>query len=100
MATVCPCPVPPKRKTPFELAVKCGFVGGPAAGAYSFTSLVLVNAVDIDEMYVNNVPETTQNDQFTFDPTLGKIFRWMADGVTPNPFLLGDVIVIPYAKYV
>lgn len=98
MATVCPCPPVVQKKIPFQLSIKAGFPGGPVVGASTYTNLVLVNALDVNEIYVNNTPETVQDQQFTLDTSTGKLSRFQADGVTPNPWNLNDVLVIDYAK--
>lgn len=100
MPTVCPCPVPAKRKTPFQLSIKAGIAGGPIVGTSAYTNLVLKNAVDVNEIYVNNSPETEKALQFSFDSTLGQIKRFQSDGVTLNKWQLNDVLVINYAKYI
>lgn len=98
MATVCPCPPVAKRKIPFQLSIKAGFPGGPVVGASTYINLVLVNALDVNEIYVNNTPETVQEQQVVFDPAQGKISRFQSDGVTLNPWQLNDVLVVDYAK--
>jgi hypothetical protein len=98
MAEVCPCPPIVQRKIPFQLSIKAGFPGGPIVGASTYTNLVLVNALDVNEIYVNNTPETVQALQVVFNSSLGKVSRFQADGVTPNPWQLNDVLVINYAK--
>lgn len=100
MATVCPCPVPAKRKTPFQLSIKAGIAGGPTVGASTYTNLVLKNAVDVNEIYVNNSAETEQALQFSFDSPNGKLTRFQADGVTLNKWQLNDVLLINYAKFI
>lgn len=98
MAEVCPCPPVVQRKIPFQLSIKAGIAGGPIVGASTYTNLVLVNALDVNEIYVNNTPETVQEQQFTLDTTTGKLSRFQADGVTINKWQLNDVLVINYAK--
>lgn len=98
MAEVCPCPPVVQKKIPFQLSVKAGMPGGPIVGASTYTNLVLVNALDVNEIYVNNTAETIQEQQVAFDPALGKISRFQSDGVTLNPWQRDDVLVIDYAK--
>jgi len=102
MATVCPCPVPAKRKTPFQLSIKAGFPGGPTPGLSTYTNLVLKDALDINEIYVNDTPETVQALQFTFNSVIGQIKRFQSDGTTPNVWqgTPPDVLVINYSKFV
>ncbi len=98
MPTVC-CPINPvKKKMPFQLSIKAGFGGGPFVGTSTYTNRVLIDALDVNAIYVNNTTETTQALQFTFDPATGKLSRFQGDGVTPNPWQLGDVLVINYSK--
>jgi hypothetical protein len=98
MTTVCPCPPVVQKKIPFQLSIKAGFPGGPIIGTSAYTNLVLVNALDVNEIFVNNTPETVQALQVVFNSTLGKVSRFQADGVTPNPWQLNDVLIINYAK--
>lgn len=100
MATVCPCPVPAKRKTPFQLSIKAGFPGGPMVGTSIYTNLVLKDALDINVIYVNNIAETVQALQFTFDAANAKLSRFQSDGVTLNPWQYNDVLVINYARLI
>lgn len=100
MATVCPCPPRTKIKIPFQLSIKAGVAGGPFVGASTYTNLVLKHALDINIIYINNMPETAQALQFIFDSGLGKISRFQSDGVTLNPWQLNDVLVVNYNKYV
>lgn len=98
MAVVCPCPVPQRKKMPFQLSIKAGIAGGPMIGANTYINLALVDALDVNEIYVNNTPETVQEEQVAFDPATGKISRFQSDGVTPNRWQLNDVLVVNYSK--
>lgn len=98
--TICPCPIQTKRKTPFQLAIKAGIAGGPVVGASTYTNLVLVDALDVNEIYVNNTQESVQRLQFTLNAANGKLSRFQGDGVTPNPWQLNDVLIINYAKLI
>ncbi len=100
MAVVCPCPVPATRRTMFQLAIKAGFPGGPFVGASTYINLVLVGADPFNEIFVSNTSETVQAQQFVFDSATGKITRFQADGVTPNPWQFNDVLVLNYTKYI
>lgn len=97
---ICPCPPRAKRKTPFQLSIKAGIAGGPVVGAGTYINLVLVDALDVNEIYVNNTQESVQRLQFTLDSTNGKLSRFQADGVTPNVWQLNDVLVVNYSKLI
>lgn len=96
----CPCPPPAKIKTPFQLIVVAGIGAGPTPGLHTYTNSVLVDALDVNLIVVNNTPETTAM-QFTFsnaNPSL--LSRFQGDGVTPNLWQAGDVLVINYSKII
>lgn len=96
----CPCPPATPIKTPFQLAVICGVGSGPTAGVNTYTNTALIDALDLNKINVNNVPETILGLQFTFNATTGTITRYQGDGVTPNLWQSGDILVINYAKIV
>lgn len=96
----CPCPPVAPTKQPFQLAVVCGIGTGPTAGINTYTNSLLVNALDVNIINVNNSPETILALQFTFDPLTGTVERFQGDGITGNMWQDGDVLVINYAKIV
>lgn len=60
---------------------------------FTFTSSELIGALNLNAIIVNNNNETKDYGDFTFDATAGTITR-------VNPFIPGNVIIIPFAKYV
>ncbi len=72
-----------------QLSIKVdGEPGSPIVGAYTFTSGALVGAY-VEMIYVNKMPETSIDGDFTLDNSLGKITR-------VNPWLDGDTCLITY----
>src|SRR5688572_7408102 len=96
------CPSPPcdPVKTPFQLAKVAGVGDGPTAGTHIYQHNDLKGALDANIIYVNNTPEKILLLQYTFNSTTGTIERFQGDGVTPNNFQTGDVLIVPYAKIV
>ncbi len=97
----CPCPpVVLTAKQPFQLAKVCDVGDGPTSGLSTYQHNDLIGALDVAIINVNNTPETILALQFTFDNVTGIIERFQGDGVTPNQWFAGDVLVVNYAKIV
>jgi hypothetical protein len=94
----CPCPPCDPSKQPFQLAKVADVGDGPVSGTNTYQHNDLINALDVNIINVNNTPETVQAAQFTFDNVTGTIARFQGDGVTPNMWQPGDVLVVNYAK--
>lgn len=85
---------------PFQIAVIAGIGDGPTPGLNSYTLPVLRNALDLNIIFVNNTAENTKNQQVTFDPVSGTIFRWQGDNTTPNYWVAGDTLIANFNKKV
>lgn len=96
----CPCPPCDPTKQPFQLAKVADVGDGPVSGTSTYQHNDLIDALDVGIINVNNTPETILALQFTFDSVTGTVERFQADGVTPNQWQPGDVLVINYAKVV
>lgn len=88
--------------TPFDIAVIAGNgFGTPVPGGNSYQNDKLKGALGINFILVNETPETGIRRQFTIDTVNGILYRWQADGVTPNDWFAGDTLVVPtFFKYV
>lgn len=92
---VCP-PTSSKSFTPFAIAVIAGNgAGTPTPGINTYQNDKLKNALDVNMIIVNNSNETVKAQQFTLDTATGIISRWQGDGVTPNDWQAGDVLIVP-----
>lgn len=91
---VCP-PASSKSFTPFSIAEIVG-VGSaaPVAGVNTYQNDKLKGAIGVVSIIVNNTNETIKALQFTLDTTTGTLVRYQGDGVTPNDWADGDVLVI------
>lgn len=79
---------------PFALSVIVDNGGGsPVSNTFSWTSLQLVNALNVETIVVNNNIESKAKGEFTFDSATGTIVR-------VNPFQPADVIIFSFAKYI
>jgi hypothetical protein len=96
----CPCPPLPQILTPFQLAVVAGIGAGPVPGQHTYAPAALINAQNLNAIIVNNNHETILAGQFSFNATNGQISRFQGDGLTPNPWQSGDILIINYAKLV
>jgi len=94
----CPCPPCDPTKQPFQLAKIADVSDGPVSGTSTYQHNDLIGALDVNIINVNNTPETVQASQFTFNNITGTISRFQGDGVTPNQWQPGDVLVVNYAK--
>lgn len=96
------CPVPAsKGLIPFQLAVIAGAgQGTPQAGVNTYQNDALKGAINLSMIIVNNAPETILANQFSFDSVLGQISRWQGDGVTPNLWFAGDVLIANFSKFI
>lgn len=83
-----------KHITPFQLSVIAGNGGGnPVVDAFSWQNNGLIGAINVNYILVNNNNESADRGDFTFDSATGTLTRI-------NPFQVGDVIIIPFAKLV
>jgi len=85
------------RLTPFKLAVlvpAAASTGLPTPGSTSWQSDVLIGAVNLEWIIVNNGNESKNLNQFTFNSTTGTIDR------SPNVFFEGDSIIVDFNKMV
>lgn len=90
-----------KGLTPFQLAVIAGNGSGtPQAGTHIYQNDALKNAIGLNIIIVNNNNETILANQFTFDSSTGTISRWQGDGVTPNNWVAGDVLIASFSKFI
>lgn len=69
-----------------------GNAGSPVNGTYTYTNTDLIGGTDLSFILVNRVPEFS-GDDFSFNPSTGTITR-------VNPWVTGDVVVIPYNQLV
>lgn len=91
----CP-PTSSKSFVPFDIAVIAGAGGNaPVAGVNTYQNDKLKNAIGVNMIIVNNSPETIKGLQFTLNTTDGILSRWQADGITPNNWFDGDVLIVP-----
>lgn len=90
----CP-PTSSKSFTPFSIAVIAG-VGGsaPVSGTNVYQDNKLIGAIGVDSIIVNNTNETIKALQFELNTTTGTITRYQGDGVTPNLWFDGDVLIV------
>lgn len=88
---------PPSNSTyiPYSIAEIAGVGIGPVPGTNTFQDNRLINAIGVNYIIVNNTDETIKGLQFTLDTTTGTITRYQADGVTPNDWFGGDVLIVP-----
>lgn len=91
----CPPASGTKIFTPFSIAVVSGVGSGPAAGTNVYQDDKLIGALGINVIIVNNTPETIQAGQFVLDTVAGTITRFQGDGVTPNNWTAGDILIVP-----
>lgn len=99
-AAVCPAPVV-KGLTPFQLAVIAGNGSGtPQAGTNVYQNNSLKNAIWLNLIIVNNNNETILANQFSLDAGTGTITRYQGDGVTPNDWVAGDVLIANFSKII
>lgn len=90
-----------KLLTPFQLAKVAGLGGdNPVIDVNYYQNDLLKDAMNLELIVVNNNNETRKALQFTFDSSTGTINRWQYDGVTPNPWSTGDVLVVNFAKLI
>ena len=85
------------RLTPFKLAVlvpASETAGLPIPGSTSWQSDVLIGAVNVEWIIVNNNNESKNLGNFTFNSTTGTIDR------SPNTFFEGDSIIVDFNKMV
>lgn len=88
--------------TPFDIAVIAGNgVGTPTPGTNVYQNDKLKGALGINFIIVNNTNETILGKQFVLDTVAGTITRYQGDGVTPNDWFAGDILIVPtFFKYV
>jgi hypothetical protein len=99
-APVCP-PSSTKNLSPFQIAVIAGMgQGTPTPGGNTYQLDALKGAIGLNMIIVNNAPETILANQFTFDSATGTISRWQGDGVTPNNWAAGDVLIANFSKFI
>ena len=92
---VCP-PTSSKSFVPFDIAVIAGNgTGTPTPGVNTYQNDKLKGALGVNMIIVNNNNETIKAQQFTLDTTTGIITRFQGDGVTPNEWVAGDVLIVP-----
>lgn len=95
-SAVLACSSTPKL-TPFKLAVlvpATASTGLPTPGATTWQSDVLIGAVNLEWIIVNNNNESKNLGNFTFDSTTGIIDR------SPNIFIEGDSVIADFNKMV
>lgn len=96
--TTAPCPpssTSAKVYNPFSIAAICGIGDGPADGTNTYQDDKLIGAIGVVMIVVNNSNETIKGGSFTIDTVTGTISRWQGDGITPNNWSDGDVLVVP-----
>lgn len=94
-------PNPSNIAVQFGIAVIAGMGQGyPVAGTNTYQLDALIGAVGLNFIIVNNTIETIKALQFTLNSVTGTISRWQGDGVTPNNWADGDVLVANFTKYV
>lgn len=99
-APVC-APSTTKNLSPFQIAVIAGMgQGTPTDGSNEYQLEALKGAVGLNVIIVNNNNETTKANQFTFDSATGTIKRYQGDGVTPNNWATGDVLIANFSKFI
>lgn len=88
--------------TPFDIAVIAGNGSGtPTPGTNVYQNDKLKNALGINFIIVNNTIETILAKQFVLDTVAGTITRYQGDGVTPNDWFAGDILIVPtFFKYI
>lgn len=93
--TDCP-PLSGKGFYPFDIAKIAG-VGAksPIVGVNYYQDDKLKGALGVNMIVVNNSNENIKAKQFTIDTTSGTIYRWQGDGVTPNKWQDGDILIVP-----
>lgn len=95
----CPCPAGATGMQSFQIAVIAGMgTGTPTPGVNYYQLDILKNALNLNIIFVNNTPENTKNQQFTFDAVTGTIYRWQGDGVTANDWLENDTLIANFNK--
>jgi hypothetical protein len=93
---ICP-PTSTKAFMPFNIAVKVELVavdGSPEVGTNTYQNDKLIGALGVNSIIVNDANETKKALQFTLDTSTGILSRWQGDGITPNNWVEGDVLVI------
>lgn len=95
--TTAPCPVAPSggTYTPFGISIIAGVGSGPTPGANVYQDDRLKGSLGVNMIIVNNTPETIAGLQFTLDTSTGILSRWQADGITPNNWQAGDILIVP-----
>lgn len=92
---ICP-PTSTKGFVPFDIAVIAGAgTGTPTAGVNTYQNDKLKGALGVNMILVNNSAETIKSLQFTVDTVTGILSRYQGDGVTPNLWQDGDVLIVP-----
>lgn len=89
------CPPGDATFVPFGLAVIAGIANGPTPDTHIYQNDIFKDAIGINMIVVNNTPETEKALQFTIDTVTGTLSRFQADGITPNNFQSGDVLIVP-----
>jgi len=85
------------KLTPFQIAVKvpaAETAGLPIPGLTYYQNDILIGALNLEYIIVNNVNETRKLNNFTFDSTTGTINR------DPNPWFEDDVLIANFNKMV
>jgi len=90
----CP-PTSSKFFVPFDVAVIAGITGGPTAGGNTYQNDKFKGALGVNLIIVNNTNETKKALQFDLDTSTGILTRYQGDGVTPNNWQDGDVLIVP-----
>lgn len=94
--TACPPASATKVFTPFGISQVAGLGGGaPVSGTNVYQDNKLKSALNVTMIVVNNIPETIAANQFVLDTVAGTITRYQGDGVTPNNWADGDVLIVP-----
>jgi hypothetical protein len=88
--------------TPFDIAVIAGNgAGTPVPGTNVYQNDKLKGALGINFIVVNNTNETILGKQFVLDTVAGTITRYQGDGVTPQLWFAGDILIVPtFFKYI
>ncbi len=88
--------------TPFDIAVIAGNgASTPVPGTNVYQNDKLIGALGINFIIVNNTIETILGKQFVLDTVAGTITRYQGDGVTPQLWFAGDILIVPtFFKYV
>lgn len=90
-----------KGLVPFQIAIMAGMGNGtPTPGSNSYQLDALKGALNLNEIKVNNGNETILAGQFSFDSSLGELKRYQGDGVTPNNWASGDILIANFSKLI